>query len=457
MNTSKIVMTSVALAAIAMSAVAENIPTDRELTYPAYSKKSGDMAISRSEYHKKLQGFWLGQCIANWTGLTTEGQRRKAPFYTDENWGDVGKKGRKIEFILVGEGAVWGADDDTDIEYIYQDALDTQNTSILTPENIRDAWLKHIKANGDNPHALWVSNAAAWKLMRLKGMVPPLTSDPRHNRLYDMIDAQLTTEIFGLFAPARPDTALKIAHLPIRTTAYQEAEWMAEFYVIMHSLASSVDPSLSMQEQTVWLAEQARRRLPDESIAAHMYDFVKKDYEGNPNKDNWEKTRDAVYQKYQVEGEAGYRYKEFYDAGINFAASIISLFYGEGDFKRTVRIGALCGWDSDNPTATWGGLLGFMIGPDAIEEAFGGKRLSRLYHIARTRVSFPDRTPDRDGDDAFELMALRGVHVIDRVIIEEMGGGVDLKNDVWWIPSARSDVVTAEYVPVPDPKRERKK
>jgi hypothetical protein len=56
----------------------------------------------------------------------------------------------------------------------------------------------------------------------------------------DMIDAQLTTEIFGLFAPARTDIALKMAHLPIRTTARENAVWASEFYVAMYSLASAV-------------------------------------------------------------------------------------------------------------------------------------------------------------------------------------------------------------------------
>jgi len=32
---------------------------------------NGNLKISRAEYRQKLQGFWLGQCIANWTGLTT--------------------------------------------------------------------------------------------------------------------------------------------------------------------------------------------------------------------------------------------------------------------------------------------------------------------------------------------------------------------------------------------------
>lgn len=448
MRTSRMVITSVVLSGIGTLAVAENIPADRELTYPAYSTNPGDMVISRSDYHKRLQGFWLGQCIANWTGLTTEGQRKKAPFYTDENWGDAGKGGRKIGFVLVGEGAVWGADDDTDIEYIYQHLLDETNRSIVTPDDIRDAWLKHIRTKGRNePAYLWASNAHAWGLMR-KGLKPPETGNPEHNHLFDMIDAQLTTEIFGLFAPARPDTALKMAHLPIRTTAYQESEWISEFHVIMHSLASSVDPKLNMQQKTFWLAEQARKRLPEESVAADMYDFVKMDYEGNPDKDDWEKTRDAVYRRYQVAGGAGYIYKEFYDAGINFAASLVSLFYGEGDFRRTVRIGALCGWDSDNPTATWGGLLGFMHKPEGIEKAFGDKRLSRLYKISRTRDNFPDRTPDKDGEDSFDLMALRGIHVIDRVVIEEMGGGVDIEKDVWYVPDAGAGFERAAYLEV---------
>lgn len=442
----KTALTIMALA-VSFCPGAGTVPPDKDLAYPTYTPKHGDLALSRTAYAEKLQGFWLGQCIANWTGLRTEGKRNKAPFYTDEDWGKKGRGGL-ITFVLVKQGGVWNADDDTDIEYIYQHVLDTSNRSVLTPTDIRDAWIRHIRSkNGNKPAFLWVSNAFAWGLMK-KGMLPPETSAPKNNPKYDMIDAQLTTEIFGLFAPARPDTALKIAHLPIRTTAYQEAEWMAEFYVIMHSLASPVDRKMSMQQQTARLAEQARKRLPAESVAAKMYDFVKADYDKNPDKDDWERTRDALYRKYQVNGDDGYRYKKFYDAGINYGAGIVSLLYGQGDFKRTLRIGSLSGWDSDNPTATWGGLLGFMLGPEGVEKAFGGTKLSRRYKISRTRDNFPDRTPDRDGEDTFELMAQRGVHIIDRVVIEEMGGGVDLEKDVWYIPNPGAAFDRAAYVEV---------
>ena len=124
---------------------------------------------------------------------------------------------------------------------------------------------------------------------------------------------------------------------------------------------------------------------------------------------------------------------------------MVSLFYGEGDFRRTIQIGTLAGWDSDNPTATWGGLLGFMSGRTGVEQAFPDQRLSNLYQISRTRVQFPDYTPELPGEDTFELMALRGVQIVDRVVVEEMGGGIDPQRDVWLIPGSQAGVARASY------------
>ncbi len=298
----------------------------------AVSVSAGEVReISRSDYAEKMQGFWLGQCIANWTGLRTEGVRKTQPFYTDKAWGtNQGLKDQKIEFVLVEEGAAWGADDDSDI-------------------------------------------------------------------------------------------------------------------VIMHSLASSMDTSLSMKEQTQWLAEQARKRLPNKSYPAMMYDWIKEDYEKNPDKENWETTRDALNLRHTGVTTDGYNYRSWFDAGINYGASLISLFYGEGDFKRTIQIGTLCGWDSDNPTATWGGLLGFMLGREGVEKQFPEKKLSGLYNISRTRVNFPDRTPNQKGDDTFELMAERGLEIIDRVVTEEMGGRVDTEKGAWSIPRIETPIEPAKY------------
>ncbi|RLD78265.1 MAG: ADP-ribosylglycohydrolase family protein, partial [Bacteroidetes bacterium] len=268
----------------------ENVLEDTLLTYTNYSPESSDLVISREKYSDKLYGFWLGQCIANWTGLVTEmdkigniGEIKTDSFYTRSDWGKPDQPSiwgegipsdlsPTIDYVFRDENEVWGADDDTDIEYMYQYLLYTNKTSILTGQQIKNGWLKHIKAEEEN--YLWVSNQQAFDLMK-KGVIPPETSNPEQNPYFEMIDAQLTTEIFGLFAPARPDIALKMAHLPIRTTARQDAAWISEFYVVMYSLASKVDESMPINQQIQWMANEARKEIPNESYVAKMYDFVK--------------------------------------------------------------------------------------------------------------------------------------------------------------------------------------
>ena len=77
-----------------------------------------------------------------------------------------------------------------------------------------------------------------------------------------MIDAQLTTEIFGLFSPVQYKVALKMAELPIRVTAKFDAEWVSKFYVKMHSLSSYLDSTLTMKEQIHFISRKARKELP---------------------------------------------------------------------------------------------------------------------------------------------------------------------------------------------------
>ena len=340
------------------------------------SAQADVLTISRSEYQEQLEGFWLGQCIANWTGIVTEmdkigvGEGDQAVFYTREDWGGEDQPSffgfrrpdlsRTIDWVRRAPNEIWGADDDTDIEYMYQHLLSKNKTTRLTGEQIREGWLTHIYDENNSPlkgaggrgeNFLWVSNQRAHDLM-LEGVVPPATSDPDNNKFYEMIDAQLTTELFGLFAPGRPDIGLQMAALPIRTTASGEAALASEFYVVMHALAATADPTSSKKAQIQSMAAQARSTLPDASTTAKMYDFVKRRYEaGVP----WEQARDEVYQRYQVEQQDGYDMTSrnifcngCFASGINFAASIVSLLYGEGDYQETVKIAVLAGWDSDN-------------------------------------------------------------------------------------------------------------
>lgn len=200
--------------------VAINPLQDSNFNFTIYTHKLTDRKISHSDYADKLYGFWSAQCIANGTGPVTEmvevgniGETKTGDFYTREDSGTVdlpniwsddqpSELSKTIDFVFLGEDEILGTDDDTDVEYMYQHLLYTNKTSILTGEQIRNGWLEHMKHEEEN--YLWVANQRALELM-LTSVFPPATSDSKITKdtIYDnyhkMIDAQLTTEIFGVF------------------------------------------------------------------------------------------------------------------------------------------------------------------------------------------------------------------------------------------------------------------
>ena len=403
--------------------------------------------IDKEEYSNKLEGFWLGQSIANWTGLITEmdkigniGEIKTGNFYTRENWSkkdepniwSPNNKYETIDFVLRNKNEIWGSDDDTDIEYMYQELMFQGNETILSPEDIRNGWLKHIKIEEEN--FLWVSNQKAFDLMN-QGFLPPETSNPEFNEHFDMIDAQLTTEIFGLLSPINYKYALKMSNLPVRTTSRGDAALISEFYIIIHSLASTINPNMPLHKELVRISDLASEILNKDSYSYKMYDYVKKKFESGIK---WEHTRDSIYNRYQVKQMDGYDItsRELYcngcfASGINFASSLVSYFYGKGDFKETIKIASLSGWDSDNPASTWGGLLGFIHGKTKIENIFN-KPLSNKYNIHRTRQNF-----ENNGLDNFKNMSKKGLSIIDNVVLKT-GGFIDLDENSWYIPKQKS-------------------
>ena len=405
---------------------ASSNPTTPAITPTPLS--GNNLVINRSNYASRMRAFWLSESIANWTGVNQcEGRRNWKPYFTDKDWAFM--------HYYIDEDP-FGGDDDTDIEYIYQYALNFYDTSKLTGPQIRDAWLGHMDGS-----YIWVSDQSAYELMRKKGLYAPDTGDPANNPNWEMIDAQLTTESFGLMAPGNPAVALDIARLPVQNVARGDAEAAANFYIIMHSLAPYALVTITKDangdgsvydEQVFWLAAQARARTPDVTYVARMYDWVLNAYNHNPDKDNWEATRDDFHDTWIAQPRDGYKYdhlnNKFYDSGSNFGLSMISLMFGGGDLLKTVRVACLSGMDADNPTATWGGLLGFLYDYPGVEQAYNKYDFSDNYWIGRTRPSFDQPI------DTFTSMGIRAVKNADRVVVDLMGGQIQADN--WIIPNA---------------------
>ncbi|MCB9846117.1 MAG: ADP-ribosylglycohydrolase family protein [Phycisphaeraceae bacterium] len=367
----------------------------------------GQTEVLREDYRHRLRGMWLAESIANWTGLRGEGRRTNPPFATDADWGsDLGRG----PLIFVLDPDPWGADDDTDIEYVYAYLMRTTSPR-LSAQDVTDGWIEHIN------RFIWVSNEQARELME-QGVRAPATGLPAANQYWPQIDAQLTTEVFGAVAPGMPGLALELADLPIRTTSGGHASHASQFHAVLYALAPLVDKTLAPNQQTLWLVQEARRWVPDSSKAADIVDFVTAEFLANPDKDNWEQTRDRIYERYHGDAtQHGFKYRGWTESSVNFATSIMCFLYGQGDLRRTIQIGTLSGWDADNPTATMGGLLGLINGDAWVEAQFPEATLSDRYWISRTRDGMPDHLPaDPDAEDTFTLLADRMLTTVDRAL-----------------------------------------
>ena len=127
----------------------------------------------------------------------------------------------------------------------------------------------------------------------------------------------------------------------------------------------------------------------------------------------------------------------------NYGNHLVFVFFGgfalalameRWGLHRRVALHVLC-WLGGGPRRI---LLGFMLGKDGVEQAFG-RKFADQFNIHRTRGGFQG-----DGIDTFPKMAEKGVFVVDRVVQERMGGGVDLEKDVWYIPDPGLNVAAAE-------------
>jgi hypothetical protein len=76
---------------------------------------------------------------------------------------------------------------------------------------------------------------------------------------------------------------------------------------------------------------------------------------------DWRATRRKLYDNYQGHNSFG-RYYNWVESTINTGATVLAILYGQGDFKDTVQIGVLAGWDCDCNPATAGGLIGIIEG-----------------------------------------------------------------------------------------------
>jgi len=302
------------------------------LQFPARADKT----ILTADLTDKVYGMWLSQLIGNAAGRPSEG-----------NYSGSGPNPNpSVPWVLK---QTWDADDDTDIEYIAVHILETDGFG-CTPCQIAEQWRTHMTSWG-----IYIANRQTWYLMG-DGCLPPDTGSRAYNMHWYSIDSQITTEVLGAISPGLPQAAIdltgKFAH--ISNTGFPVHA--AQFYAAMYADAF-------FEPNVVTLVTDSLNAIPSTSRTHQVITDVLNWYlqDATDGVLDWRATRRKLYDKYQGADSFG-RYYVWVESTVNTGATVLAILYGRGDFKTTVQIGVLAGWDSDCNPATAAGLIGIIEG-----------------------------------------------------------------------------------------------
>ena len=342
----------------------------------------------------KIRGGLLAQLLGNLNGLAHENKYYEEPGAVEQYTPGLPEGAR--------------TDDDTDIEWVYIVAMQSgiparragmTETAMLGPEQITLLWKKHI-----NDH-IWCSNLYVRQLMDI-GIDPPLTGSLALNPWAGFnISGQFVCEMFGLIAPAMPQTAGRIGLNYTHVSIDGEPAQTTQLFTAMIATAFTTDNIDSILDAGLASVD------PNSSIVPIIRDVRRwrGEYPGD-----WRTTRRLIRDKYTLY-ESRTRNQNGFE--LCTAATVAALLYGEGHLVNTLIHAFNFGWDADNNAATAATIVGVIKGHRWMQQQ--GWTIKDRYHNT-TRPSMPqDETITRFGD--------RIIEVADRVIAEN--GGAKIRRD----------------------------
>ncbi|MCC6142823.1 MAG: ADP-ribosylglycohydrolase family protein, partial [Candidatus Hydrogenedentes bacterium] len=303
--------------------------------------------ISEADLINHIKGGWAGQMI----GVTV---------------------GTPAEFQSVGEMYTkpikW---DPADLDVVFeQDDLYVEMTfmRVLEEKGLDATMVDFGKAFGESGYQLWHANFIGRKNIQ-EGIMPPESGHPKYNAHADDIDFQIESDFIGLMAPGMPNTAVDYADRVGHVMNYGDGVYGGMFMSAMYSTAFFSD---DVNE----VLEAGLAAIPKESEFYQALRDTVNFYKEHPDdlaaawqlfEDKWANTDACSY---------GALRPFDIDAKTNSAYVAFGLLYGQGDFQKTIDASIKCGQDNDCNPASAAGVLGTMMGYDALPKEWR-KRLEK--------------------------------------------------------------------------------
>jgi hypothetical protein len=304
----------------------------------------GVREITLHELHDRIAGGWAGQMIGVSFGAPTEFRYR----------------GKMIE----GDLPAWKPErvsnalqqDDLYVDMTFAKVLDDKGLDATTEDF--GAMFRESK------YRLWHANLAARRALR-RGISPALSGTPKYNAHANDIDFQIESDFIGLMAPGLPRASNDIAWRAGRVMNYGDGIYGGMFVSGMYAAAF-------FEKEPRKVVEAGLSCIPQKSPYAILIADVLQWHKQYPQ--DWKKVWQLIEDKWDKRDPCpnGALMPFNIDAKLNGAYIVLGLLYGERDFGKTIEIATRAGQDSDCNPASAGGILGVMLGYDAIPEEWKG-------------------------------------------------------------------------------------
>ncbi|MBQ7171803.1 MAG: ADP-ribosylglycohydrolase family protein [Clostridia bacterium] len=252
-------------------------------------------------------------------------------------------------------------DDDYSIDifnqYILEDMYAQYGT--FAARVIGEDWVKYnIYDMGGGNHSY-----GAYAIAKNKGYSTPFLGDAECGNRYSQCgEPYIANETLGMSAAGMPEVTADLVDLFAQVTGDRDSYLWARFFTVMYAMAY-FETDLSAM-----IARAADMTLPEGTWQREVIErcfALKKKYG-----DDWRRAAKAADEElcipyYGMESRVG-------ETSINCAFILLGLIFGEGDYVQTLKIISLAGHGGDSTTPVGVGIVGVMLGMQAIpEEALG--------------------------------------------------------------------------------------
>jgi hypothetical protein len=333
--------------------------SDLQTDASAPSSPAERVSIDLDVLEDKIRGGWAGQMIGVSYGAPTEFRHlgRIIPEEDLPQWTPEMVKGSIRQ-------------DDLYVDMTFVKVLDDKGWDATTED--------FGAAFRDSRYPLWHANYAARRALR-RGFSAMESGTPAVNPHANDIDFQIEADFIGLMTPGMPQSGAELALRVGRVMNAGDGILGGVFVGGLYSAAFfESDPRR--------IVEAGLASLPPESPYAGIIAQTLAWSKEHP--DDWTATWQMIENEHGTgdvcpQGAA----RDFnIDARLNGAYVALGLLYGEGDFEKTLLISTRAGQDSDCNPASAVGVLGVVMGYDAIPEKYS----SGIAAIADEKFSFTD-------------------------------------------------------------------